>query len=328
MPKTYKIEISSKSIVFTIIFLLVLKLLWQMHDLLLSLFMAFIIMSAVKPMTVFLEKRRIPRPLSAFVIFFLLFLSLIYFVVWFVPPLINETTLFWKEFPLLVNEINPSFSNYLNLNAVSQYLPNITNQIFQLAKGLVFNIVFFLSTLFFSFYLTIEEDFIKKILVKFFEEKKALRVAAIFDSIEQRLNAWLWGELTLMMIIGVMTYIGLSLLHIKYALPLSIIAGLLEAIPNFGPTISAVPAFIVGFTQSPILAFSAIALYFIIQQLENNFIVPLVMRKAVGLNPVVTMIAFVVGGRLAGVLGIILAIPLTLVFETILVEILQYNKAS
>ena len=137
------------------------------------------------------------------------------------------------------------------------------------------------------------------------------------------MSAWFWGELVLMTVVGVMTFIGLNLIGLKYILPLSIVAGFLEAIPTIGPVISVIPAIFVALGQNYFLLVPTIALYFIIQQLENNLIVPFVMKKAVGLNPIIALIALFVGGKIGGVLGTFLDIPTTLFIETILIEAIQ-----
>jgi predicted PurR-regulated permease PerM len=129
-----------------------------------------------------------------------------------------------------------------------------------------------------------------------------------------------------MFLVGLLTYVGLTLIGVRYALPLSIIAGFLEVVPNIGPIISTVPAFIVGVAQSPFLGFTTIALYFIVQQLENQIIVPLVMSRVIGLNPIVTLISLIIGGQLFGVLGVLLSIPFTLFLETSLIELLKTRQ--
>jgi len=154
----------------------------------------------------------------------------------------------------------------------------------------------------------------------------SIHFASVFDKAEKRLNSWFWGEITLMTVVGLLTFIGLNLIGIRYALALAVLAGLLEAIPNLGPTISSIPAILLGFAVSPVMGVTALALYFIIQQLENNLIVPVVMKKAVGLNPIITLIALIVGGKIAGVLGVILAVPTTIFIETVLIEIQKGRK--
>jgi len=226
----------------------------------------------------------------------------------------------------MIKSLNPLVAGYVNIESLTQYAPNITSQVFNIVRMVFSNIMFVVTTLFFSFYLTIEEGFIRNTLGYFLNEKDALRAAILIEKTEKRLGGWLLGEFTLMVVIGCMTYVGLALLGFRYALPLSIIAGLLEVVPNIGPVFSTIPAIIVGVAQAPILGVAAVVLYFTVQQLENHLIVPYVMKKTVGLSPIITLVALVIGGQLFGVLGMILAIPLALFLETLLTEIKKQRK--
>ncbi len=107
---------------------------------------------------------------------------------------------------------------------------------------------------------------------------------------------------------------------IDIAIPLAIIAGLLEIIPNIGPTLSAVPAVLIGLSISPFMAVSTAALYFLVQFLENNLLVPNVMKKATGVNPIVSIVSLMIGFKLAGPLGAVLSIPTVLIIQTIGLE--------
>jgi predicted PurR-regulated permease PerM len=322
-----KIEISSRTIIFTVVFLLSLKFLWIIKDLIFSLFIALIIVSALKPAVAFLEKKRVPRLLSSIVVYFLFLFCVGNAVGLIIPPLVNEITHLVKNLPSIMSSITPYFSPLFNMDVLNQYIPDITNKTFSIIKDIFSNALFIISTLFFGFYLLLEEDALKRILLKFYREDEVKSVFSIIDKAERRLSAWFWGEITLMVVIGVMTFIGLNLIGMRYALALAVFAGFLEAIPNIGPITSVVPAALIGFSQSYFLGFANIALYFIIQQLENHLIVPLVMRKAVGLHPIVTLIALIIGGKLAGVLGILLSVPMTLVIETVLIEAVRSKRA-
>lgn len=320
MEKVHKIEISSRTIIFAVFFIILLNLLWNVRELIFSLFIAFIVMSALNPLVTFFEGKKIPRALTTVAVFILLFTAVGYFIRWIAPPIIQETTVLFKNLPAIMRGLNIDTSQYMNQDFFTKYVPNITNNTLQFIRNIFSNVIFVISTVVFSFYFLIEEGAIKKFLVRFFEKQEAAQVAGIIEKAEKRMRAWLWGQLFLMIIIGTLTYIGLLIIGVKYAASLAVIAGLLEIVPILGPTLSAVPAFLIGAAQSYFLGFATIALYFIVQQLENQVVVPLVMRKAVGLNPIVTLIALIVGGRIGGFLGILLAIPLTLFIETLLVE--------
>lgn len=318
-----KIEISSKTIVFTVGFLLFLKLLWQIKELILSLLLAFILMSALKPIVRFLEKLKIPRTLATVFVFVFNFFFFYFLGIFIIPPLVKESLLFLKNLPFLISNLLPNTADFFDIKNFSQFLPDLTQNVFKVVTSFFSNFIFISSVIFFTFYFLIEEKFLVRFLEKFFEKKQAEEIANIFYKAEKRLAAWFWGELILMLVIGLASYIGLTLLKIRYALPLAIIAGLLEIIPIIGPTLSALPAFFVAASSSWWLGISVIALYFLIQQLENNLIVPLVMKKTVGLNPIFTLIALTIGGKIGGVIGVLLSVPIALVLETVLQEIIQ-----
>jgi predicted PurR-regulated permease PerM len=127
-----------------------------------------------------------------------------------------------------------------------------------------------------------------------------------------------------MMIVGVMTYVGLLILGIPYALPLAILAGLMEAVPNIGPTLSAVPATLLAFfTMSPTMGGATILLYIIVQQLENHIIVPKVMAAAVNISPLIAIISLIAGLKLGGGAGAVLAIPTFIFLRAVVREFYQ-----
>lgn len=318
--QVFKIEITWRTIIFTAVFIILLQVLWALQDLLMSLFIAFIIMSVAKPLVARLERIRIPRTLSALVLFILLFWGIGWGVAWLLPLLASDMTAFARSLNTLISDLDPAILQYFNGKSFNEYLPNVTTQIFPFLRNIFSNVVFVMTTLFFSFYFIVEENFIRNFLMKFFKKEQAERVALIFDKTERRMGTWFRGELVLMVVIGVVTYIGLLVIGVRHALSLAVIAGLLEVFPVIGPIISAVPAFIFAVNQSYFLGISTLALYTIIQQLENNLIVPWVMKQAIGLNKILILIVLIAGGKLAGVLGLFIAIPLTITIQSVLME--------
>jgi len=128
--------------------------------------------------------------------------------------------------------------------------------------------------------------------------------------VEDKLGAWLRGQIVLSLAIGVITWFVLTILGIPFALPLAILAGFLEIIPTIGPIIAAIPAVIVAFAISPFMGLVVMLAYVGIQVAENNILVPKIMQKAVGLNPVVILVAILIGANLMGIIGALLSIPL------------------
>ncbi|MFH0987735.1 MAG: AI-2E family transporter [Patescibacteria group bacterium] len=324
--KPQKIEISSKTIVFTVFFLLSLILLWQIRDLIFSLFIAFIISGALKTPVGFLEKRRVSRLIGSILVYFIFLFVIFNLFSLVIPPLLKEIVFLLKNFPHIIKAVLPQISSYVDISALTQNLPNLANDLVVLVKGVFSNAIFLISTLFFGFYLLLEKDFIERALANFFDDASAKKIAHIIEQGQKRAGSWFWGEALLMMIVGVMTYIGLTIIGMKYAVALAVLAGLLEVVPTLGPIISIVPAALIGFSTSYILGLSNIVLYFIVQQLENNLLVPFVMKKIVGVHPIITLMALMIGGKLAGVLGILLAVPTTIFIETVLIESQKLQK--
>lgn len=319
-----KIEISLKTILMGIVIFFALRFAWEMRDLLLSLFIAYIIMSAAKQPVEWFTKKGASRGVAVLSVF-LLFIILVGFIIsWIIPPFIMETTLFINHFPKIVESVKKIAPLNINLGNFSfiQYVPSVTNNFFAVVGSLFSNVSFVVTTIFFSIYLTLDSQTIYNVIARLLSKQDAEKVIKIEEKIEKRLGQWLVGQLLLMAIIGVSTYVGLLILGVKYALPLGIIAGALEAIPTIGPTIAAIPAFLVGFSQAPLLGLFTLLLSVIVQQFENHIIVPMVMKRVIGLHPVVTLIALIIGGRYGGVLGMLFAIPLTLVVGVIL----SHNK--
>jgi predicted PurR-regulated permease PerM len=162
-----------------------------------------------------------------------------------------------------------------------------------------------------TYYLSLYNQPMKRKIRSFLPAKYQPYFSHLVARMQDKIGLWLRGQLMLCLIIFFMVLIGLSLLGVKYVWVLALLAGLSEIIPYFGPIIGAVPAVFIAFTQSPELGLATLVLYFFIQQSENYLIVPKVMQKAVGLNPVVIIIAMLIGAQVAGVFGILLAVPVT-----------------
>lgn len=322
-PRLYKIEISAKTIIFTIVVLLLLQLLWLVRELLFSFIIAFIVMSAFNPLVSRLGRWRIPRVLSTMIIFIVVLGGIGYLFAWILPPVVHETTILLRNLPDSFQGFNFNWDQ----NFFTKYVPDITGNAFSFLRNTFSNIIFAISTIFFSFYFLVEEEVVKKTMIRFFDKKDADAIADMFSRAEKRMREWVWGELILMLSIGITTYVGLTLLGIRYAVPLAVLAGLLEVVPIIGPIISAIPAFLITSTQSLFTGFTVVALYFVIQQLENQVLVPVIMNRAVGLNPIITLTALIIGGKLGGTLGIILAIPATLCIETVTAEIIRLRRS-
>ncbi len=321
-----KIEISHRTILFTIFFLIFLWFLIQIEEILFLVFVAFILMSAISPFADNLEKFHIPRAISVLMIYVLLIVLIAFAGNSIIPPLITQTIRLGDNLPGYVKSILP-FASF-DIQSFTQQITPVGENLLKVTVGLFSNIITLFTLFVITFYLILERKNLKSHLSIFMGDEVAKRIMNIWLKVEERLGAWVRGQATLALVIGLGTYFGLSLLGIPYTFPLSILAGILEIVPIIGPIISAIPAILVAFTISPLLALATAALYFIVQQLESNFVVPLVMRRAVGLPPLVTLIVLMIGGKLGGIGGAILAIPIFVTLETIIKEYFALKSKS
>ena len=313
-----KIEISHRTIVFTVVFLILLWFVFFIREIILEFFVALLIMAILNPIVTRLSKFKIPRPISillAYLIFLGLFSSAIAGVI---PPLVEQTKSFVNGLPNYLGNLGivPSLSEQLVTELLSTF-GAVPSEIAKFTVSVFGNVVGVLTVLFFAFYLLLARDKLNEQLGFLFGDKKKKEVGNVVDLLEIRLGSWARGQLTLMLLVGISVYIGLSLLGIPFALPLSILAGFLEVIPYMGPIISAVPAVIIGLATSPIIGLAVAALYFLVQQVENYLFVPKVMEKSVGVSPIVTLLALAIGFKLAGIVGIVISIPVFITLQVL-----------
>jgi predicted PurR-regulated permease PerM len=314
-----KIEISHKTIIFTLVLLASIWLVLQIRDILFLVFVAFIIMSTLRPIVDWMGTKKIPRFIAALLVYVVVFGLIGFSIGGIIPALVSQTTSFAQAFPGVISRALPYWN--IDLNSFSQQLAPIGENLVKVTIGIFSNIISVLMVLVISFYLLLERKHADSIVAGFVGDEKATSFIAVVQRIEGKLGSWMMGQLFLMFFIGLLSYIGLLLLGVKFALPLAIIAGLLEIVPNIGPIISAIPAMLIALSISPVMALTVGVLYIAIHQLENNVIVPLVMKKSVGLSPIITIFSLLVGGRLAGIAGAVLAIPVLLIIRELIIAI-------
>lgn len=314
-----KIEISSKTIIFTVFFILGIWFLYEIRNILVMLFIGFILMTAINPIVRITNKVKIP-PLIAVLFTYTAIIALLSItIVSLVPAVIQQTGSMFSQLPEMIDKIDKAYNLQLNGAFITDNLSSAPSNILKFAAGAFYNIINLLAVFFMTYYLILERPNLHKYLTRFFGDDEAEKKAEnLVREVETRVGGWIRGEIILMVFIGVFTYIGLVLLNIPYALPLGILAGLLEIVPNIGPTIAAVPAVIIGLSVSPLTAVGAVALSILVQQLESNLIVPQVMKIAIGVRPLVTITVLFTGLTLGGIMGMILAMPLYLVASTII----------
>jgi predicted PurR-regulated permease PerM len=332
------IDISYKAIFKVLSVFFILFILLQVVDVLVIVFMSVVISSAIKPVVNYMTKVGLPRGLSIFFVlfsFFALFGTLLFFGI---TPIITQISNFVNNFGQFLDTINRNYNLQIQYDkdSISKYLtqftPNIgstfgnaSNQIISLGRGFLNGLLFTLALLVLTFYQLLEENKISDFVASLFHSNSG-NVKNIIKRSENKLGAWFRGQLSLMLFIGIITFLGLSILSFfnpalaEFALPLALIAGVLEIVPVLGPALALIPALFVGATISLQFMIAVLVLYLVIQQIETNVVIPRVMNRAVGIDPVIVIIGIMVGNTLMGPLGSLLSVPVMAVLSVMYEE--------
>lgn len=337
-----KIDVSiTTSTIFKILGILLLAyVMYLVGDILFLLFISLILASAVDPWVDWLQSKKIPRALGILIIYLGFFMVIGFAIYSIAPPIAKEVGEFSNNLPAYQEKLNKSFSTVKEFSIKHGFFKNIEsalgglNNNLQNAAGSVISTIInifgglfsFVLVLFLTFYMTVEENAIKRLVWILTPIKNQEYVLLLVNRMQKKIGLWLRGQLILCLCIFALAYPGLLILGVKYALVLALIAGITEAIPYIGPTLGAVPAVFLAFTQSPVLALFVGIYYYIIQMIENNILVPKIMEKAVGLNPIISIVAFLAGYNLGGIPGAILSIPVATAISVFIGDVFDNRK--
>ncbi len=328
------ISISTGTLIRIVVVLAIVIMLFFLRELVLIILTAVVIAAAVEPMTRWCTKYKIPRVLAVVGIYLLAFGLIFISIYIFIPPLFSDLSQLSQTLPDQITALGGSQSGVDPLSSITGGLAKsfslkdlveaAQDRIAELSGGLfqtgitIFGSAFsFIIVLVVSFYLAVQENGVENFLRIITPAKSEKYIINLWRRSQFKIGRWFKGQLVLGLIIGVLVYLGLTILGVRYALTLGILAAVFELVPFFGPILSAVPAILFGFSDSVPMGLMVIGFYVIIQQFENHLIYPIVVKKIVGVPPLLVILSLIVGGQLAGFLGIILAVPVA----TVLMEL-------
>lgn len=307
---------------------------YLLTEVIIMLFFAFIIASATLPMVRVMVDRKFPKGLAITLVYLVATLVIFGLLTLVVGPTISEFAELAERVPEIIESFGSQVSGIelmgysvtktqvvdMGTNLVNTFSADFASfgtsavvQLFNIGGG----ILTLVSVVILSVFIVGDHDnFVDSLLLRFVDDEQRRRVRELVLEVEQKLGKWLMGQGTLSLIIATMVYILLRLLDLPFALPLAMLAGLLESIPNLGPIFSSIPAIIIGFFTGGLWGgLLTMAGYAVIQQLENTFIVPKVLGNAVGLNAIVVMVGVIAGYALGGPIGALLAVPVIVLME-------------
>jgi predicted PurR-regulated permease PerM len=346
MKPDSSISITSGTFIRAIIVGAVAFALWKLRGLVLLVLTAVVIASAIEPGVAFMVRNRIPRVLSVLIMYVTVFGSFFGVVYFFLPPILADAQgvlsvipqyLDSLKFPLnsiptiesgsaITNEAQSAFHTLLEFRGV---FTGTSQNVFNLVAAVFGGIFAFGLVIVLSFYFAMQEtgidDFLRVITPAAQEEY----VVGLWLRAKKKIGLWMQGQILSSVIGGVLSYLGLLILGIPYAFLLAVLTAAMMLIPVFGSIISALPPIIFAYSTGGLpLALIVAGLYVIINQFESHIVHPLVVNKVVGIPPLLVILALIVGGELAGFLGVLLAIPVAAALREFLNDFDKGKRAA
>ncbi|MFB2934537.1 AI-2E family transporter [Aerosakkonemataceae cyanobacterium BLCC-F154] len=319
-------------------FIISVYILWQIHQIVLLVFGAVVLATVLNRIVILFQRTRMKRGVAVGLTVLLLLLCIVGFFALIFPPIIDQVQKLVDLLPLSLQRLRLWFDwiqtvvpqqlvdNIRSLEGMTQNLQNWASRlfsnfftIFNNSLNILLNFLLFLVV---TIMFLVNPAPYRRVFVLAFPAFYRRRVEEILSECESSLVGWIRGTLFDMLVIAIVSYIGLLILQVPLPLVNALLAGLLEFIPNVGPTLSVFPPALLALLDTPWKAGAVIILYIIIQQFEGLILVPMVMKQQVSLLPVFTILSVVIFSSFFGFLGLFLAIPLLIVVQIWLKEAL------
>ena len=340
------VNLNTGTIVRFFLFAILLVALYFISDVLLVIIAAIVIASAIEPAIRRLKRRHVHRVVGVVFIYLVMAVVLAGILIFFMPMVLNDAAEFLNNLPQTISLENlwspirdigissDSTSAITHTLSVSDFVNSLRTSIIGTGAGafqtasLIFGGVFsFMLIVVLSFYLAVQEEGVGDFLRIISPVKHHEYIIDLWARSQRKIALWLQGQIILGIVIGVLVYLVLMIVGIPHALVLALFAAILEIIPVFGPIIASVPAILLAFTDRGLgTGLLLMGLYLIIYQFESQLFYPLVVKKVVGISPIVVILALVIGVKLAGVLGALIAVPLSAAFMEYIHDIEKYKK--
>ncbi len=338
------VHISSGTIVKTILFLLLVALLWFLRDIVLIVLAAVVIASAIEPGVHGLMRYKIPRILSVLLVYVLALGTFFGIVFFFAPPILSDAAIVLQELPKTFSNFNITdathgllpWGSVSDTIASADILQNLANSLrdstggaFSALSAFFGGVTSFILIIVFSFYFSVQETGVDDFLRVVTPIKEQAYVLNLWKRSQQKIGKWMQGQLILGLIVGILLYLGLLILDVPHPLLLAILAGVFELIPVFGQILAMVPAIALGFIGGGVTeALLILGLYVIVQQFEAHLIYPVVVKKVVGVPPLLVILSLLVGFKLFGFLGILLSVPIAGAIQEYVADVDREKKRA
>jgi len=319
----YKVSITVGTVIKAVFVLLALYVCYIIKDILAILFVSLILASAIDPWVDKMQSWKVPRAIGVSFIYLVATVVIGLVIYLLIPPITQQFSSLSENFPQYVEKVSTGY-NFLrdfsikygvldkiktSIGSLEENMNVAIEGVFSTLSGFFGGIVSFFVILVITFYMVVEEDAMKKIIWSLAPPKRQPYIMQLINRMQRQVGYWLRGQLILMFLVGFFTWFGLLFIMPEYALVLGLFSGITEIIPYLGPFLGLIPAVFLALTINPFLALLVIILYIIIQQVEGNILVPKIMQRAVGLNPLISIAVIMAGLKMAGIVGGLLSIP-------------------
>lgn len=325
-------------------------LLWcayQVRDILLLIYISALLAVGFSPIVRLIERqkvlpigtRRLPRWVAILVLYLAIIGTVTLVAMAVFPPLVKQAQALWAELPQMFDRAQQFLiskgllQDRITLREAVEHAPaagsgKAVGTVFGAVTGVLGGLVGLLTILILTFYLLVEGDQLRAAMLRLFPAAQRARVDAASREITVKVSAWLGGQMLLAAIIGTTSAIGLYLLGIPFFYVLALLSAIGEVIPVVGPILAAIPAIAVAATVSMQKVLLVIAFFVVQQQFENHVLVPKVMERQVGVSAVTVIVALLIGGKLLGIVGAILAVPTAAILQVVFSELKPLRDQS
>jgi predicted PurR-regulated permease PerM len=299
---------------------------WQAIDVFVMILISLIFATAIFPLVRWFS-RYMSLVAAAIVVLIILVIPFALFGYFLLPNLIREIPDLLKNFYGIIREARFVPQAVKNFDIV-QYLTQHTSYLFDYTRLVLSVFVETITIFFLMFYLVIDHERLLAIFLDFFPRSERKKITGLLEEVALVNGRYIRGNVIISIICTVFIFVGLVALHVPFALPLAIFAGVLDLLPLVGSTLGAIPAVIFGFAISPSTGILVILLHLIYQQLENVVISPAIYNKALNISPALSFLAVVIGGGLFGILGAFLALPIAASVPAMLRYLRDYSERN
>lgn len=303
-------------------------------------FVALIIAYLLHPLVIRMEHKKIKRGIAIILLYVFFIIAIASIIIFVFPSIVQNTKELINTIPVIASEYKDYFNNFIftiksstwpeevkdtimrEVSAGTETLQRIAVDTLKRALSLTFDYIFklfdILLSMIIAYYYLKDAEFLKESFLTLTPRRWRNFLIGAGREINLILASFIQGQLLTALIVGILESIGLLIIHAKYPIVLGLVGGIFNIIPYFGPLLGAIPAVAVALIESPVKALWTTLVFVIVQQIDNSFISPKIIEGRLGLHPVTTILAVLVGGEFMGILGMLIAVPIAAIIKVII----------